>query len=427
MGNHSAEELPEPSLSRISAALSETTERLARELSDPTDLQPPWDDFEWCIAKAVAAMQGISSQLSERLRWAGPEGWIRFLAMQRDHIAARHCRIVHLLERIDSLAQREGIALVALKGAALHGLGIYVPGERPMADIDLLVRDTDVSAASRLLLACGYGLSFTTWRHRLFESHLEPATATSRLGECADNPIKIELHTRIVERLPCTETDITRFVFPGAVRAGLNAYPSIASLMMHLLLHAAGNARAHALRFIQIHDIACLAARFSSCDWQELMSARPNERSLWWALVPLTLTARYYPAAIPAYVITSLEPECPPLLRRAARQQRVADVSWANLKIHAFPGIEWCRSPTEAWDFVISRIFPSGETRAELQRFAKFHPGASELPWYGISQASRMMRWLFSAPPRVQALLPIRVALAQGRAEASSKNISAKH
>jgi hypothetical protein len=426
MGNQRAEELADPSLTRIDAALSEITERLARELNAPTDAQPPWDDFEWCIAKAVAAMQGVSSQLSASLRWAGPEGWRRFLAMQRDHVAARHCRIARLLERIDSLARREGIALVALKGAALHRLGVYKPGERPMADVDLLVRDTDVSAASRLLLACGYELSFTTWRHRLFESRLEQATETNRLGEHSDNPIKIELHTRIAERLPWTETDITRFVFPGAAHAGLNAYPSAASLMMHLLLHAAGNARAHALRLIQIHDIACLAARFSSRDWQELMSARPNERSSWWAVVPLMLTARYYPAAIPSYVITGLEPECPPLLRRAARQQRLADVSWTNLKIYAFPGIEWSRSLREALEFMISRIFPSGETRAELKRFAKYHPGALELPWYGISQAARMLRWLFSASPRVQALLPIRAALAQSRAEASN-NISAKN
>jgi hypothetical protein len=35
------------------------------------------------------------------------------------------------------------------------------------------------------------------------------------------------------------------------------------------------------------------------------------------------------------------------------------------------------------------------------------------VPWYGISQGARMLRWAFSKPPRVQALLPVRAALAQ--------------
>ena len=46
--------------------------------------------------------------------------------------------------------------------------------------------------------------------------------------------------------------------------------------MMHLLLHAAGNMRARALRLIQLHDIARLAQAFGSGDWKELLAARPD-------------------------------------------------------------------------------------------------------------------------------------------------------
>jgi hypothetical protein len=407
-----------PPLDKVAAALREITEVLASEVTAPTEEPPPWDEFEWRIARAVTAMQGISSLLCARLRWKGPASWRGFLEEQRDHIGGRHRRIVELLHRIDLHARREGIALVALKGAALHTSGIYEPGERPMADIDLLVRDADVKATTRLLEDCEFALTFTTWRHHLFESRLERVSNSVSLGEHVDNPIKIELHTSIRERLPVCEIDITQFLYPSAAHAGLNAYPSAAALMMHLLLHAAGNIRAHALRLIQLHDIARLAARFGSDDWEELLSARPSARGLWWAVAPLTLTVRYYPRAVPSFVIARLAVECPWLLRKIIHRQRLADVSWSNIKVYAFPGIEWSRTPQEALGFMISRIWPSGEARAELQRFAVHHPGASTIPWYGISQGARVLRWVFSKPPRVQALLSVRAALAQHYDEA---------
>ena len=45
---------------------------------------------------------------------------------------------------------RPGIALVPLKGAALHAMGIYAAGERPMADVDLLVREEQSPRATEI-------------------------------------------------------------------------------------------------------------------------------------------------------------------------------------------------------------------------------------------------------------------------------------
>lgn len=405
-----------PPLDKVAAALREITEILAHELTVPTDEPPAWSDFEWRIAHAVAAMQGVSSLLSSALHWGGPANWRRFLEEQREHITRRHLRIMGLLDRIDSQARAQGIALVALKGVALHRCGIYQIGERPMADIDLLVRDADVEATARLLEDCGYQDSFTTWRHKLFEARYKPGVA--EFGEHFDNPIKIELHTSIRERLPVTETDITHFIFPYTANPGLNDYRSVASLMMHLIFHAAGNIRAHALRLIQLHDIAKLAARFAVSDWEELLNARANNRGLWWAVPPLLMTVRYYPAAIPAFVIARLNKHCPWLLGKFAGRQLLADVSWSNIWVHAFAGIEWSRTPQEALVFIFARIWPDFEARRELQRFASHHPGASKIPWYGISQGARILRWMSSKPPRVQTLLSVRAALAQPYDEA---------
>ena len=99
--------------------------------------------------------------------------------------------------------------------------------------------------------------------------------------------------------LPAIETDITSLLFPANARPGLNDYPSAASLMMHLSLHAAGNMRARALRLVQLHDIALLAAQFRADDWEELLAARFEDHGPWWAFAPMMLTARYYPTAVP--------------------------------------------------------------------------------------------------------------------------------
>jgi hypothetical protein len=283
-----------------------------------------------------------------------------------------------------------------------------------MADVDLLAREDDVQGTIRVLEACGFESTFSTWRNQFFEPRSGRMSVAASLGENIDNPIKVELHTSIRERLPISETDITQFIFPHAPQPGLNPYRSAASLMMHLLLHAAGNMRAHALRLIQLHDIALLARRFGSSDWEELLTARPDGRSLWWAVPPVMLTARYYPAAVPRYVIDRLHQGCPRLLAVFARRQRLADVSWSNIRVHALPGIEWSRTPQEAVRFAISRIWPSRDDRSELRHFAAHHPGAAGIPWYGISQGARILRWVFARPPRVQTLLSVRAALADG-------------
>jgi hypothetical protein len=280
-----------------------------------------------------------------------------------------------------------------------------------MADVDLLIRPEHGAATERLLDHCGYSPALEDRRHRVFQPRAGTPPVGARLGEHADAPVKIEVHSKISERLPVAETDITRFVFPRVPRAGINPYPSAAALMMHLLLHAAGNMRARALRLIQLHDIALLAARFDVGEWEDLLAARPENRRLWWAHAPLMLASRYYPAAFPSTLSARSGIDCPRLLRSAARRQRLIDVSWSNIRIRAFPGVEWSRSLPEALSFMHGRLWPKKDSLAELKVASALVPGAETVPWYGIPHGMRIVRWLFSRPPRVQTLLCVRAAL----------------
>lgn len=402
-----------PSLTQIAAALRGTTEILAREVTAPTGEPPLWGEVEWRIAQAVSAMQGVSTLLCDRLRWQHPLGWRRFLESQREQSLLRHVKIVGLLDAIDSQARHAGVALVALKGATLIANQVYSPGERPMGDIDLLVRDMDADAVARVLGACGYDIAFTSRRHRVFQSRVRQIPPGVSFGEHIDHPIKVEVHTRIAEHLPFTAVDITDRLWPLAAHGGLNAYPTAASLMLHLLLHAAGNMRARALRLIQLHDIALLADRFSPGDWEALLAIPSGGGPLWWAFAPLILVDRYYRGRIPWGLLAQLEAECPRMLVGLTRRRQLADVSWSNIRIAAFPGVEWSRTPLDALRFIGSRLWPSREARLELVDGAAQIPDSVTIPWYGIPHTARLLRWIFSRPPRVQTMLSVRAALAQ--------------
>src|ERR1700751_2514692 len=295
---------------RVAAALRTTTERLAEELAQPRAAPPEWSAFQWRTARAVAAMQGISGLLAGKLPWRGPEGWAEFLVRQRDHMAQRQLRTLELLARVGERCQQQGVPVQALKGAALHAEGLYRRGERPMADLDLLTSLQHTVRAGEILGELGLRESHRTFKHRVFEEH--HSTRARSFGEHTDNRLKVELHERICERLPYRLTDISHLVWPLQPAPGVNLYPSPAALMAHLLLHAAGAMAMRMLRLIQLHDLALMAPRLATQDWQQLL-----EWQLWWAAPPLVLTRRYYGTVIPDSVLAATRSCCPPILRHA--------------------------------------------------------------------------------------------------------------
>jgi hypothetical protein len=396
-----------PPLKIVKAGLRRTTEALAAELARPGGTAPDWSDLEWQLASAAAAAHGVSPLLCRFSTWQKPE-WRLFLASQREHVEHRHRRIAALLKRIDAGARAAGLAVVPLKGSALHALGLYAPGERPMADIDLLVRESDAGLTIELLLDLGYVESFAVWMHRVFKpSEGQPVAG---LGEHRDTPINIELHTRIQERLPISAVDITEQIYPREPRSGLNDYPSTGAMMNHLLLHTAGNICNRSLRLLHLHDISLLATRMLASDWNVLWDEHATD-SPWWALPPLCLVARYYRNAVPEAVFDRLERDCPPLLRTISHRQTLTQVSCSELWLHALSGIEWSRSVREAGRYVSNRVRPSEEAikeRADMVRTQLWLQGQS---WVRQNQGRRILTLLTQQVPRMDTLYVVRAAL----------------
>src|SRR5579871_3702484 len=139
---------PLPPLAIIERALRETTEQLAHECASPTLQTPSWSESEWRVAPAVASMHGLSGLLSQQPSWRGPPAWQGFLRAQHQQTLQQQQRIFGLLHRVDEAAREAHVPMLGLKGVALQGLGLYAPGTRPMADIDLLVADADQARAA---------------------------------------------------------------------------------------------------------------------------------------------------------------------------------------------------------------------------------------------------------------------------------------
>lgn len=401
-------ELPAPEL--IEMGLTGATERFAAELAMPQASAPAWTDFEWQMARAAAVLHGVTPLLASTLRWSGPASWQAFVREQRHQTLLRYRRIAAVLSDIDERAAARGLAVVPLKGAALHALGVYAAGERPMADIDLLVRPADAQRAADILATLGYRQTAVVWKHQVFEPTQYAPTAALPVGEHAAYPVKVELHTHIAERMPITETAITARIFPLHPEPGLNPYPSRNALLLHLLLHAAGNMSTRSLRLVHLHDIARLAAGASAEDWEELLAAAPAPNAPWWALPSLQLLNRYQPALVPRHVLAALRANCPWALRRVCRRASLAQMSYASLAIRAFPAMPWCTSLRERLRYVRQRIVPDAEQRA-LRRATATEQWAVERAWSHLSHGRLALQWLLSRPPRQAGMYIVQAVL----------------
>ncbi len=107
----------------------------------------------------------ITPLLATTLQWSGPESWRSFTLEQRNQTRLRHRRIAAVLKNLDEQATAHGLGILPLKGAALHALGVYAAGARPMADLDLLVRPADAGRAADLLQSLGYVETWAIWKH----------------------------------------------------------------------------------------------------------------------------------------------------------------------------------------------------------------------------------------------------------------------
>ncbi|MHC5115159.1 MAG: nucleotidyltransferase domain-containing protein [Planctomycetota bacterium] len=202
----------------------------------------------------------------------------------RSLTALRNVRLMHALERIARPFERAGIPLMALKGAVLHLQLHDDPGERPMADLDLLVRPSDLDAAVELLAELGGLRSEPLFREDFFPRFYYEIQYT--FGSIHE--ITVDLHVRPLRPLRLARLMPEDALWSRARRVALGTstilVPDAGDMLVHLAAHSAfhGNAERRWLDDLR----SWVDAHGPRIDWDRL-----GETVEQWHLVPAFLSA----------------------------------------------------------------------------------------------------------------------------------------
>ncbi len=147
--------------------------------------------------------------------------------------------MLRLLERVAVRFNRAGIPLMVLKGAALNLTVLDGPDERPMADIDVMIRPEHVKAAVTMLEELGCRRGRPLVREGFFPRfHYETEFVAGRAF-----PLRIDLHVRPFRPLRYARRVPREAFWQGAevvsVGRGEVLVPSVEGMLIHLAAHSA--------------------------------------------------------------------------------------------------------------------------------------------------------------------------------------------
>ena len=246
--------------------------RLARELRAPRASRAGLERASNGTWRAPSRDAGNHGAAREPPALARAGGLAAFLAEQSELALQRDARIELLLARLDAAHARGGVPLCRAQGRRPARARALSPGRAAHGGHGPAACARGRREVERVMQRSTTGVVRNAPPRGL---RAGAASAPSASSASIRQPLKIEMHTECAEPLPVRRSTSRPGWLDGDAQPGMNAYPSIAELMRHLLLHAAGNMRAHALRQIQLHDIALLAPRNSAAArWLRVCSKR---------------------------------------------------------------------------------------------------------------------------------------------------------
>lgn len=369
--------------STLRGDVAEATERLCQAaaqtaLSPERRGLPPFDWTTRCVALApmLAHLHGIAPLVAASADPLPPSLAAVFLR----HAQLSAVRAERLLALRDAflIASRDcGASPIALKGARTVDTLYPEPGLRPMADLDFLCAAADLEACRMAATRLGLVALGGTPRHAVFGA--SGARVVAILAEHPGNPIKVEVHTRLMERFFGDAVDVT----PAIQHPGGQIGHAI-----HALLHASQHAMARTLRFCQMIDIGLMFQRFDRSDWQSLEDAL-LPLGLEWVYPPLALAQVYFPGVVDAGVLARARRAAPWLARRAV--WRISDLSYSaigdgGLRVR----LRWARRPIQALG-APSGAFLAAAARRDPGRANELAPAFAPAPRPGWQ---RMLAWI---------------------------------
>lgn len=266
---------------------------------------PALSEEEWDQVSVEAIEQGLAVILYQRFKRSGfqalPASCLQQLHASVQVTTMRNLLLFRELAAILQACQARNLDCLPLRGMALEGIH-GEPMDRPMQDIDLLVRQDALPAIAEMLGAMGYReIDRRPGFARTFSYTLE--FFTERHGGILVEPHWTIAYPPFAQRVDMTK--VRQRCVAGKV-AGIDTYHlSPTDLLLHLCFHLIHKgADAPLLWFYELH---CLLRRQGiALDWPEIVRvAAQTGQSLFLAEV-LRHLRRLFNTPVPAYILTHL-------------------------------------------------------------------------------------------------------------------------
>jgi hypothetical protein len=278
------------------------------------------------------------------------------------------------------LVSAAGIPVMLLKGAALVQTTYKSFLERPMSDVDLLVRPDRARDAQALLLGAGWAQHYDREFDEFYETmHHLPPLIDSRAPALT---IGLEIHTAIIQRdrdpFDFSSESIWEAAQPAAGLPDGTLVPSAVHRLFHCCLHFAWSHHLRKGAWRTFRDVSAML-REESIDWDEFVSIARDSRGAAACYWTLRLARALTNAPVSDDVLDSLRPRQPePILYLLERH--------------------FSNAVTDA-----ERVCPSERLQTAIWT-AVFRPGpdhhGNELPWKGEDRPWRSMRGPGAVEPR---------------------------
>ena len=354
---------------------------------------------DWDDVIQQSARHGVTPLLYQRFTTTSTGTLIPTRVMQRLreiylYSAKENIRLYHELSKVLKTLQNDDIPVIALKGAHLAEVVYGNIALRPMGDVDLLVRKTDLSRVEEKLMEIGYGCSP---ERPSIEEQCEKAQHL--FGFTKPDVFLIEIHWTIEHPTSLFKIDLDGLwsrAWP-AIIAGVEVLVlSPEDLLLHLCLHASFH---HKFRIglKSFCDISETVRHYrDEMDWEQVQLRARQWGASKCAYLTLHLARELLEAAVPDEVLDTLKPDGFDLQLVAwAKEQIFADESDSP---SLSPNLAQFWGPKRLQDKVIlflKSAFPSPEIMARM------YPAPPDSPriylYYPVRLKDLLLRYGYAA------------------------------
>lgn len=266
-----------------------------------------WSEEDWRRAVAEAERRDVAplvyAAFVDHPDAVPPDARLR-LAAAYGRSALENQLIQRQLQELLVTFDEAAIPVVVLKGGILAFSVYEEPALRPMGDLDVLVRDADVAAATGALERLGYAIP--------------PDTSVDgyHVPFVRENGVLVELHRDLDYRGSAVRFDLDRLwsratsVDVRGVRAlGLAPPDQLLHLCCHAARHHAWGADSpRALPLRVLVDVARCADRLEPDDWREVVERARAMRAARFVRVTIAVLERALGRCAPPEVLVALGP-----------------------------------------------------------------------------------------------------------------------